>query len=193
MKSAIASHEDTIIALATPRGTGAIGVIRLSGKEAISICNRVFKGKDLSVQPSHTIHFGTIRDGDKVLDEVLVAIFIAPKSFTRENVVEISCHGSDYILRQVIQLLVRRGARLARAGEFTQRAFLHGQFDLAQAEAVADLIAADSEASHKAALDQMRGGFSREIGLLRGKTHPLCLYDRTGAGFWRRGRRIRQP
>ena len=169
MKSAIASHEDTIVALATPRGTGAIGVIRLSGKEAISICNRVFKGKDLSVQPSHTIHFGTIRDGDKVLDEVLVAIFIAPKSFTRENVVEISCHGSDYILRQVIQLLVRRGARLARAGEFTQRAFLHGQFDLAQAEAVADLIAADSEASHKAALDQMRGGFSREIGLLREK------------------------
>lgn len=169
MKSAIASHEDTIVALATPRGTGAIGVIRLSGKEAISICNRVFKGKDLSVQPSHTIHFGTIRDGDKVLDEVLVAIFIAPKSFTRENVVEISCHGSDYILRQVIQLLVRRGARLARAGEFTQRAFLHGKFDLAQAEAVADLIAADSEASHKAALDQMRGGFSREIGLLREK------------------------
>lgn len=169
MKSAIASHEDTIVALATPQGTGAIGVIRLSGKEAISICNQVFRGKDLSSQPSHTIHFGTIRDGDKVLDEVLVSIFIAPKSFTRENVVEISCHGSNYIIRQVIQLLVRKGARLARPGEFTQRAFLHGQFDLAQAEAIADLIAADSEAAHKAALDQMRGGFSQEISRLRDK------------------------
>ena len=169
MNSALTSREDTIVALATPSGIGAIGVIRLSGNEAIDICNQVFKGKDLTCQPSHTIHFGTIRDGDRVLDEVLVSIFIAPKSFTRENVVEISCHGSNYIIRQIIQLLVRTGARLAQPGEFTKRAFLHGQFDLAQAEAVADLIAADSEAAHKAALDQMRGGFSQEISKLREK------------------------
>ena len=169
MNSALTSREDTIVALATPSGIGAIGVIRLSGNEAINICNQVFKGKDLNGQPSHTIHFGTIRDGDRVLDEVLVSIFIAPKSFTRENVVEISCHGSNYIIRQIIQLLVRTGARLAQPGEFTKRAFLHGQFDLAQAEAVADLIAADSEAAHKAALDQMRGGFSQEISRLREK------------------------
>lgn len=162
-----ASNQDTIIALATPQGIGAIGVIRLSGKEAISIANTVFKGKDLSTQASHTIHFGTIRDKDKILDEVLVSLFIAPKSFTKEDVVEISCHGSNYIIRQVIQLLIRHGARAAKPGEFTKRAFMHGQFDLAQAEAVADLINADSEASHQAALNQMRGGFSDEIKKLR--------------------------
>ncbi len=164
---AFASNEDTIVALATPQGIGAIGVIRLSGKEAISIANKVFKGKDLSQQASHTIHFGTIRDKDKILDEVLVSLFIAPKSFTKENVVEISCHGSNYIIRQIIQLLIRQGARPAKPGEFTKRAFMHGQFDLAQAEAVADLINADSEASHQAALNQMRGGFSGEIKRLR--------------------------
>lgn len=164
---AFTSNEDTIVALATPQGIGAIGVIRLSGKEAISIANKVFKGKDLSQQASHTIHFGTIRDKDKILDEVLVSLFIAPKSFTKENVVEISCHGSNYIIRQIIQLLIRQGARPAKPGEFTKRAFMHGQFDLAQAEAVADLINADSEASHQAALNQMRGGFSGEIKRLR--------------------------
>lgn len=161
------ANEDTIIALATPQGVGAIGVIRLSGKEAISLVNKVFKGKDLESQDSHTIHFGTIRDGDKILDEVLVSLFIAPKSFTKENVVEISCHGSNYIIRQVIQLLIRKGARPAKPGEFTKRAFMNGQFDLAQAEAVADLINADSEAAHHAALNQMRGGFSGEIKHLR--------------------------
>ncbi|MCE7991002.1 MAG: tRNA uridine-5-carboxymethylaminomethyl(34) synthesis GTPase MnmE [Roseivirga sp.] len=164
---AFASNEDTIVALSTPQGIGAIGVIRLSGKEAISIVNKVFKGKDLTQQASHTIHFGTIRDKDKILDEVLISLFIAPKSFTKEDVVEISCHGSNYIIRQIIQLLVRNGARPARPGEFTKRAFMHGQFDLAQAEAVADLINADSEASHQAALNQMRGGFSDEIKRLR--------------------------
>lgn len=164
---AFASNEDTIVALATPQGIGAIGVIRLSGNEAISIANKVFKGKDLSQQASHTIHFGTIRDKDKILDEVLVSLFIAPKSFTKENVVEISCHGSNYIIRQIIQLLIKQGARPAKPGEFTKRAFIHGQFDLAQAEAVADLINADSEASHQAALNQMRGGFSGEIKRLR--------------------------
>ena len=166
---ALVQNEDTIVALATPQGVGAIGVIRLSGKSAIDIANQVFFGKDLTLQPSHTIHFGTIRDKDKVLDEVLISLFIAPRSFTKENVVEISCHGSNFIIRQIIQLLIRQGARPAKPGEFTKRAFMHGQFDLAQAEAVADLINADSEASHQAALNQMRGGFSEEIKRLRGE------------------------
>ncbi|MEQ8574871.1 tRNA uridine-5-carboxymethylaminomethyl(34) synthesis GTPase MnmE [Fulvivirga sp.] len=163
----IGSTDDTIVALSTAPGVGAIGVIRLSGNDAITITNKVFKGKDLTKQESHTIHFGTIRNGDKVVDEVLVSLFIAPKSFTKENVVEISCHGSPFILKQVIKVLLQSGARLAKAGEFTQRAFLNGQFDLAQAEAVADLINADSEASHEAALKQMRGGFSEQIKTLR--------------------------
>ncbi|MDO6436062.1 tRNA uridine-5-carboxymethylaminomethyl(34) synthesis GTPase MnmE [Cyclobacterium sp. 1_MG-2023] len=159
--------EDTIVALATPQGVGAIAVIRLSGKHAISLANQVFYGKDLEQQESHTIHFGTIRDEKRVIDEVLVSLFVAPKSFTKENVVEISTHGSSYIINQVIKLLVRKGARPALPGEFTQRAFLNGQFDLAQAEAVADLIHSDSEASHQAAMNQMRGGFSGEIAELR--------------------------
>ncbi|GJM61170.1 tRNA uridine-5-carboxymethylaminomethyl(34) synthesis GTPase MnmE [Persicobacter diffluens] len=163
----IAAMDDTIVALATPQGVGAIAVIRLSGNEAISIVNEVFKGRDLSKQESHTIHFGTIRDGEKILDEVLVSLFIAPKSFTKENVVEISTHGSPFIIKQMIQLFLRKGARLARAGEFTKRAFMNGQFDLAQAEAVADLIHSDSEAAHAAAMNQMRGGFSAEIAALR--------------------------
>lgn len=164
---ALSQNEDTIIALATPQGVGAIGVIRLSGNESIKLVNKVFKGKDLEQQDSHTIHFGTVRDGDKILDEVLVSLFIAPKSFTKENVVEISCHGSNFIIRQIIQLFIRKGARPAKPGEFTKRAFMNGQFDLAQAEAVADLINADSEAAHHAALNQMRGGFSGEIKHLR--------------------------
>lgn len=167
MAFSISEKEDTIVALATPQGVGAIAVIRLSGKEAITITNEVFAGKDLTKQASHTIHFGTIRDGGRIVDEVLVSLFIAPKSFTKEDVVEISTHGSSYIINQVIKLLIRKGARPAKPGEFTQRAFLNGQFDLAQAEAVADLIHADSEASHQAALHQMRGGFSGEIKQLR--------------------------
>lgn len=167
MSFSLHEKEDTIVALATPQGVGAIAVIRLSGKDAIKITNRIFKGKDLEKQASHTIHFGTIRDGDKIIDEVLASVFVAPKSFTKENVVEISTHGSSYIVNQVIKLLVRHGARPAKPGEFTQRAFLHGQFDLAQAEAVADLINSDSETSHQAAMNQMRGGFSSEIQKLR--------------------------
>ncbi len=158
---------DTIVAVATAQGTGAIAVIRLSGPEAISITNSVFKGKDLAQQASHTIHFGTIRDEGKIVDEVLVSLFVAPHSYTKENVVEISCHGSDFIVQQIIKLLLKRGARLANAGEFTKRAFLNGQFDLAQAEAVADLIASDSALSHEVAMKQMRGGFSQEIKRLR--------------------------
>lgn len=167
MSFSLSERNDTIIALATPQGVGAIAVIRLSGKDAITVTNEVFFGKNLENQPSHTIHFGTIRDSEKVIDEVLVSIFKAPKSFTKENVVEISTHGSSYIVNQVLKLFVRKGVRLAKPGEFTQRAFLNGQFDLAQAEAVADLIHADSETSHQAALSQLRGGFSSEIQELR--------------------------
>ena len=160
--------QDTIVALATPSGVGAIGVIRLSGKNAINICNKTFKGKNLLQQKSHTIHFGTIRDeNDKIIDEVLVSLFVAPKSYTGENIVEVSCHGSNYIIQQIIQLFLRHGARMAKPGEFTMRAFLNGQLDLSQAEAVADLIASDSEAAHSMAMHQMRGGFSGEIQKLR--------------------------
>ena len=159
--------QDTIIALSTPVGEGAIGVIRLSGPQAINLVNQVFAGKDLSHQASHTLHFGTIRQEDQIIDEVVVGLFVAPHSFTKEDVVEISCHGSSYVIQQIIQLFINLGVRSACPGEFTQRAYLNGQFDLAQAEAVADLIAADSAAAHKAALHQMRGGFSQEIRGLR--------------------------
>ena len=162
-----ASHESTIVALATPNGTGAIGIIRLSGPDAIVIANSVFKGKDLAKQLSHTIHFGHIVDGDVVLDEVLVSLFIAPRSYTRENVVEISCHGSNYIIESIIRLLIKQGAIAAKPGEFTLRAFLNGQLDLSQAEAVADLIASNSKASQQVALQQLRGGFSNELQQLR--------------------------
>lgn len=165
-------HNDTIIALATPQGVGAIAVIRLSGDASIAITNKVFKGKNLEKQPTHTIHFGTLRDDNKVVDEILVSIFKTPTSFTKENVVEISTHGSPFIVKQVVKLLLKNGARLAKPGEFTQRAFLNGQFDLAQAEAVADLINSDTAASHEAAMNQMRGGFSKEIASLKiGRAH----------------------
>jgi len=158
---------ETIVALATPSGSGAIGVIRLSGPDAITIANKVFKGKDLTIQDSHTIHFGSIADGDMVLDEVLVSLFVAPRSYTRENVVEISCHGSNYIIESIIKLLVKKGAHNAKPGEFTLRAFLNGQLDLSQAEAVADLIASNSKASQQVALQQLRGGFSNQLQVLR--------------------------
>jgi len=161
------TNNDTIVALATPNGIGAIGVIRLSGPDAIMIANSVFKGKDLTKQASHTIHFGSIMDGDMALDEALMSLFVAPRSYTRENVVEISCHGSNYIIESIIKLLVKKGARPAKAGEFTLRAFLNGQLDLSQAEAVADLIAANSKASQQVALNQLRGGFSNQLQGLR--------------------------
>ncbi|MFB9841701.1 tRNA uridine-5-carboxymethylaminomethyl(34) synthesis GTPase MnmE [Mucilaginibacter ginsenosidivorans] len=161
------NKEETIVALATPNGVGAIGVIRLSGPDAISIAGSVFKGKDLTKQESHTIHFGQIIDGDIVLDEVLVSLFIAPRSYTRENVVEISCHGSGYIIESIIKLLIKKGATGAKPGEFTLRAFLNGQLDLSQAEAVADLIASNSKASQQVAIQQLRGGFSSQLQQLR--------------------------
>jgi tRNA modification GTPase len=158
---------DTIIALATAHGISAIAVIRLSGEESIRMVQNVFHGKDLTKQESHTIHFGTIRDGERIVDEVLVSIFKNTNSFTKENSVEISCHGSQYIIKEIIKVLLKQGARLAEPGEFTKRAFLNGRFDLAQAEAVADLINAETENARQAALNQMRGGFSKEINHLR--------------------------
>ena len=163
-------NTETIVALASASGAGAIAVIRLSGNEAISIASQVFEsvsGKDIAVQKTHTIHLGHVVDGAKVLDQVLLSIFKNPNSYTGENVVEISCHGSTFIQQQIIQLLVRKGARMAQAGEFTLRAFLNGKLDLSQAEAVADLISSDNEASHQIAMQQMRGGFSNEIAKLR--------------------------
>lgn len=160
-------HTDTIVALATPQGIGAISVIRLSGTDAIAITQTVFKGKDLTQQASHTLHFGTIHDEGRLIDEVLVSVFIAPQSFTTENAIEISCHGSPLIVKEIIKVLLKKGARLATPGEFTRRAFLHGRFDLAQAEAVADLINAETDNARQAALNQMRGGFSKEINHLR--------------------------
>ena len=163
-------HQDTIIALATASGAGAIAVLRVSGPEALTISNILFKSihdKDLLNQPTHTVHLGHIVDGDRILDEVLVSIFKNPQSYTGEDVVEISCHGSSYIQQEILQLFIRKGCRAAEAGEFTLRAFLNGKMDLSQAEAVADLIASDSAAAHQIALQQMRGGFSSEIKNLR--------------------------
>ncbi len=159
-------QEDTIIALATPHGVSGLAVIRLSGKHAISITQQVFKGKKLEDQPSHTIHLGTLGI-EKPIDEVMVSLFKEPNSFTKENSIEISCHGSPIVVREIIKLFLRCGVRLAEPGEFTKRAFLNGRFDLAQAEAVADLIHAENDNARQAALNQMRGGFSKEIKHLR--------------------------
>ncbi len=164
-------HNDTIVALATPSGSGAIAVIRLSGKEAIAIADKHFssvtKNKRLTEQNTHTIHLGHIVEDNRAIDEVLVSVFKNPNSYTGEDVVEISCHGSSYIQQEIIQLFLRNGCRMASAGEFTLRAFLNGKLDLSQAEAVADLISSDNEASHQIAMQQMRGGFSSEIARLR--------------------------
>jgi tRNA modification GTPase len=163
-------YNDTIVALATPSGSGAVAIIRMSGKNAITIASEVFQsvsGKNLIKQKTHTIHLGTIVDGTKIYDQVLVSIFKNPNSYTGEDVIEISCHGSVFIQQQIIQLLLRKGCRMAQAGEFTLRAFLNGKLDLSQAEAVADLISSDNEASHQIAMQQMRGGFSNEIAKLR--------------------------
>ncbi len=162
--------EGTIIALSTASGAGAIAVIRLSGKDAISTTDQLFHAKSkkkLEDQKSHTIHLGEFLDGDRIVDEVLVSVFKNPHSYTGENVIEISCHGSRYIQEKIIQLFVDRGIRPAKAGEFTLRAFINGKMDLAQAEAVADVIASENEASHQVAMQQMRGGISQEIKALR--------------------------
>ncbi|MBL7650233.1 MAG: tRNA uridine-5-carboxymethylaminomethyl(34) synthesis GTPase MnmE, partial [Candidatus Hydrogenedentes bacterium] len=153
---------------ATPPGTGAIAVLRLSGPRAVLIADGVFRGKRLENQPTHTAHFGRIEAEDgRTLDEVVASIFRAPKSYTGEDIVEISVHGSPYIQQEVLQVLLRKGARLAQPGEFTLRAFLNGKMDLSQAEAVADLIAGQSAAAHAVAMRQLRGGFKNEIAHLR--------------------------
>lgn len=163
--------QSTICAISTSPGTGAIAVIRLSGSEAISIADKIFrspnKKKQLAEQPANTLHFGQIINNGEVIDEAVAALFRTPHSFTGEDIVEISCHGSVFIQQKILEVLVENGARLARAGEFTQRAFLNGKMDLSQAEAVADVIASSSAAAHKLALNQMRGGFSKEINELR--------------------------
>ena len=158
---------DTIVALATPPGIGAIGIIRLSGAKAIDIVNDLFPSKDLSQQASHTIHVGIIKDKEEILDEVVISIYKNPRSYTGEDVIEISGHGSPFVLQQIISASIQRGARLAKPGEFTQRAFLKGKLDLAQAEAVADLIASNTQASQKTALHNIRGGFSNKLKELR--------------------------
>ena len=161
-------QEDTICALATGGGLSAIAVLRLSGKEAIKITNAVFS-KDISASKSHTIHFGTISDSTKIIDEVLVSIFKDGKSYTGEETVEISCHGSTFIQNKLLQLFITEGCRMATAGEFTMRAFRNRKLDLSQAESVADLIASESEAAHQTALKQLRGGFSNKLQELRTK------------------------
>ncbi len=163
--------QSTICAISTPPGSGGIAIIRLSGKEAIGIVECIYespiKSKKLTDQQANTLHFGSIKSGEEPIDDVIISLFKSPHSFTGEDIVEISCHGSVYIQQKILQLLVSSGARLARPGEFTQRAFLNGKMDLSQAEAVADLIASGNAAAHKLAISQMRGGFSREINQLR--------------------------
>ncbi len=167
MMNKLGGWDDTIVALATPPGVGAIGVIRLSGDKAIRIANELFPSKDLTKEASHTLHVGFLKEEDKTLDEAVVAVFKNPRSYTGEDVIEISCHGSPYVQQQVMDACIRKGARLAKPGEFTQRAFLNGKLDLTQAEAVADLIASNTAASQKAALHTIRGGFSENLKDLR--------------------------
>lgn len=167
MLNTFSTWDDTIVALATPPGIGAIGVIRLSGKRSVEIVNGLFPSKDLHGAASHTLHVGYLQHQETVIDEVVVSLFKAPRSYTGEDVVEISCHGSPYIHQQVMDACIHQGARLAKPGEFTLRAFLNGKLDLSQAEAVADLIASNTEASHKTALNNIRGRFSRTLKDLR--------------------------
>jgi tRNA modification GTPase len=167
MQNSFSNWDDTIVALATAQGVGAIGVIRLSGSNAITITNQLFPSKDLVKHDSHTLHVGMLKDGDIVLDEVLISLFKNPKSYTGEDVVEISCHGSPFVQQQIINACVEKGARIAKAGEFTQRAFLNSKLDLTQAEAVADIIASNSQKAKQIALSQLRGGFANQLQHLR--------------------------
>lgn len=176
------NNTDTICAIATATGHGAIAVIRVSGENAIGFTENIFlsnqKGKKLTRQKSATLHFGLIKDGDETVDEVLVSVFRNPNSYTGEDSVEISCHASTYIQQRILQLLIRQGVRLASPGEFTQRAFINGKMDLSQAEAVADLIASSSAASHRVAMNQIRGGFSQELNVLRERLlHFISLIE----------------
>jgi len=172
----------TICAIATSPGMGAIATIRLSGEKALEIADLVFQspksGKKLADQQPNTLHFGSITDGNELIDEVVVSIFRTPHSFTGEDVIEITCHGSVYVQQRILQLLISKGARMALPGEFTQRAFLNGKMDLSQAEAVADLIASTNRAAQKVAINQMRGGFSSELTSLRGELlHFIAMIE----------------
>jgi len=167
MMNKLTGWDDTIVALATPQGIGAIAVIRLSGNKAFEIAGKLFPSKDLLQQPSHTLHVGFLMNEKKILDEVVLSLFRNPRSYTGEDVIEISCHGSPFVQQQIIDACIKLGARLAKSGEFTQRAFLNGKLDLAQAEAVADLIASNTAASHNTSLHTMRGGFSENLKELR--------------------------
>ena len=163
-------NKETIIALATPNGLGAISVIRISGKNAIPTTEKLFKGKKnkiLSKQKSHTVHLGHLLKKGHELDEVLITLFKGPHSYTGEDTIEISCHGSNYIQKEIIDLFIDNGIRVANPGEFTLRAFINGKMDLNQAEAVADLIASENEGSHKLAMQQMKSGFSEDLKKLR--------------------------
>ncbi len=167
MNTKLSGWDDTIVALATPPGIGALGIIRLSGAYAIEIVNRLFPAKDLARENSHTLHVGFLKNNEHMLDEVVVSLYKAPRSYTGENIAEITCHGSSFIHQQILEACIKHGARLAKPGEFTQRAFLNGKLDLTQAEAVADLILSNTEASHKTALTNIRGGFSQTLKALR--------------------------
>jgi tRNA modification GTPase len=167
MNSKLSGWGDTIAAIATPPGIGAIGVLRLSGDQSFDIIQKLFPSKNLKAQAANTLHVGYLKEGKNVLDEVVISLFKKPASYTGEDVIEISCHGSSYVQQQVLEALIRNGARLARAGEFTQRAFLNKKLDLTQAEAVGDLIASNTKASQNAALNNMRGGFSNILKALR--------------------------
>jgi tRNA modification GTPase len=169
MRENLSTWNDTIVALATAPGLGAIAVIRLSGSKAIEITSSVFSKKSLLQQPSHTVHFGKLINGTEVVDEVVVTLYRAPRSYTGEEVVEISCHGAPLIQDEILQLMIQAGARMAKPGEFTQRAFLNGKLDLTQAEAVADLIASNTDAARKTALHNLKGGFSSDLQVMREK------------------------
>lgn len=169
MRENLSTWNDTIVALATAPGLGAIAVIRLSGPKAIEITTSVFSKKSLIQQPTHTVHFGKLMNGNDVLDEVVVTVYRAPRSYTGEEVVEISCHGAPLIQDEILQLMIHAGARMAKPGEFTQRAFLNGKLDLTQAEAVADLIASNTDAARKTALHNLKGGFSSDLQVMREK------------------------
>ena len=158
---------DTIVAQSTAYGESAIAIIRLTGKDAIKIANKVFPNKDLNKVKSHTIHFGDIIHKDEVIDEVLVSVFKAPNSYTKENLIEISCHGSSYIIKKIITIIINLGSRIANKGEFTFRSFINGNMDLSQAEAVADIISSNSKNSHKLAINHIKGVFSNKIKELR--------------------------
>lgn len=181
------SDQDTIVALATPEGKGAIAVIRISGSKSFSVLESVFEpsrpGKKIGEQASHTLHLGHIFDKNTLLDQVLISLFRAPNSYTAEDIIEISCHGSPYITRSILQLLIKKGARMARPGEFTLRAFLNGKIDLSQAEAVADLIASEAQADHALAMRQLRGGISDQIRSLRSELVDFASLIELGLDF----------